>query len=92
MIADAIAYAAGHDVLLVAAAGNSGPFADSVEYPARDLQVTAVGALGKDGSPAEWSSRGDIDAWETGEYKTIAGTSVAAAYFTARSAKLLAHD
>ncbi|MEK7583267.1 MAG: S8 family serine peptidase [Patescibacteria group bacterium] len=92
LIAGAIAYAADRDVLLVAAAGNNGPFADSIEYPARYPRVTAVGALSKNGTPAEWSSRGTIDAWETGEYKTIAGTSVAAAYFTARSAKLLAHD
>ena len=26
--------------------------------------------------------KGDVDAWEPGEYKTIAGTSVSAAYFT----------
>ncbi len=92
LIATAIKYAADHGVLLVAAAGNNGPFADSVEYPARYPLVTAVGALDHNGILAQWSSQGKVDAWEIGEYKTIAGTSVAAAYFTARSAKLLAHD
>lgn len=92
LIADAIAYAVSHEVILVAAAGNDGPFEDTVEYPARYPLVIAVGALNEDGVPAVWSSQGKIDAWETGQYRTIAGTSVAAAYFTARHAELLAHD
>ncbi len=89
LIDDAIQKAVEHDVMMVAAAGNNGPFSDSVEYPANHSDVIAVGALSDSGSIAEWSSRGDVDAWEPGEYKTIAGTSVSAAYFTARNAKLL---
>ena len=88
LIDDAIQDAVEHDVMMVAAAGNNGPFPDSVEYPANHPDVLAVGAIDNDGSIAEWSSRGDVDGWEIGEYKTIAGTSVSAAYFTARKAKL----
>lgn len=88
LIDSAIKEAHENNVLLIAAAGNNGPFQDSIEYPASHPDVLAVGALGSDGLIAEWSSRGDVDAWEPGEYKTIAGTSVSAAYFTARNARL----
>lgn len=54
----AVAYAQEHQVLVVAAAGNDGPYEESVDSPARDPRVVAVGALDEDGAPAEFSSRG----------------------------------
>ena len=42
---DAVAYAEDHDVLIVAAAGNSGDGADEVTYPARYPGVMAVAAV-----------------------------------------------
>lgn len=44
-VQDAVEYAAQNDVLIVAAAGNSGPNPDSIEYPAADPRVIGVGAL-----------------------------------------------
>ncbi len=40
----AITHATENDVLIVAAAGNSGPDLDSIEYPAADPRVVSVGA------------------------------------------------
>ncbi|MEK7615825.1 MAG: S8 family serine peptidase [Patescibacteria group bacterium] len=85
----AINAAAREGVLLVAAAGNNGPFLDTVEYPASHPSVVSVGALTREGDVAEWSSRGDVDVWEIGEYENVAGTSIASAYFTARQVHLL---
>lgn len=49
---NAIRYAAERDVLLVSAAGNHGPGLDTVEYPAADARVVAVGAAGRTASEA----------------------------------------
>lgn len=86
----AIQEAHGRGIIMIAAAGNSGPFADSVQYPASHPDVVAVGALTRKGEMASWSSRGDIQAWELGESATMAGTSVAAAYYTAAETKHIA--
>jgi len=62
LIRDAVNYAVSKGVLLVAAAGNDGPFPDSIDYPAAYASVVAVGAVGKSSSGeltvAGWSSRG----------------------------------
>lgn len=58
-IDDALAYAADHDVLVVAAAGNDGPYDDSMDWPARNPSVISVGATVNDGSVAQFSSRGN---------------------------------
>jgi subtilisin len=58
LIADAIAYAADKNVLVVAAAGNDGPYEDSIDYPAALETVVAVGALDETATIATWSSRG----------------------------------
>jgi subtilisin len=55
---DAIAYAADHDVLIVAAAGNDGPYEDSMDWPARNPAVVSVGAVDTTLTPADFSSRG----------------------------------
>lgn len=58
-ISDALQYAADHHVLVIAAAGNDGPYDNSVDVPARDTRVIAVGALASDGTVADFSSRGN---------------------------------
>lgn len=51
---DAIKYAASKDVVIVAAAGNSGNYDNKPSYPASCPGVVAVGALARDGEP--WKS------------------------------------
>lgn len=58
LIRDAIASVAGKGLLLVAAAGNDGPFADSIDQPAAHASVVAVGAINKSLAVTDWSSRG----------------------------------
>jgi subtilisin family serine protease len=57
-IDDAIAYAHDKGVLVIAAAGNDGPYDDSLDWPARNPAVMSVGALDSDLAPADFSSRG----------------------------------
>lgn len=58
LIRDAIASAATSGLLLVAAAGNDGPFPDSIDYPAAYASVVAVGAVNQFLAVTGWSSRG----------------------------------
>ncbi len=51
-------YALNNNILIVAAAGNSGPNNDSVGYPARYDSVIAVSAIDAGGNIANFSSRG----------------------------------
>ncbi|HXK36862.1 MAG TPA: S8 family peptidase [Candidatus Paceibacterota bacterium] len=53
-----IGYAQEHEVLVVAAAGNDGPYEEEVDWPARDPRVVSVGAVDEDAVPTEFSSRG----------------------------------
>lgn len=80
---DAVAYAAGRGVLIIASAGNNGPAAGSIGYPAALPGVVAVSALElvdpgtSDRSPANlrvtsFSSRGTTD----GNDRTIADGEV----------------
>jgi len=55
---DALLYAAEHDVLVVAGAGNDGPYEDSIDWPARDTLTVSVAAVDNKNEPAEFSSRG----------------------------------
>ncbi len=57
-INDALAYAAEHGVMVVAPAGNDGPYEDSLDWPAREPSVLSVAAVDDVGEPAEFSSRG----------------------------------
>ncbi len=57
-IDDAIAYAREKEVLIIAAAGNDGPYDDSVDWPARNASVISVGTLDNEKVVAEFSSRG----------------------------------
>ena len=58
LIRDAISYAASKDVLVVAAAGNDGPYPASIDYPAANAAVAAVGAIDVLMAVPDWSSRG----------------------------------
>lgn len=58
LVYDAIVYASGKDVLVVAAAGNDGPYEGSIDYPAANAEVVGVGALDPSTAISEWSSRG----------------------------------
>lgn len=58
LIKDAINYAMTKNVLVVAAAGNDGPYAGSIDYPGANPNVAAVGAFDVSYNIAEWSSRG----------------------------------
>lgn len=58
LIKNAITYAVEKNVLIVAAAGNDGPDAGSIDYPGANADVVAVGAFDVDFNVADWSSRG----------------------------------
>ncbi len=58
LIQDAVNYAASKGVLMVAAAGNDGPFPASLDYPAAYPSVIAVGAISQSQEVTDWSSRG----------------------------------
>ncbi len=58
---DAITYAVGKGVLVVAAAGNDGPADGSIDYPGANADVVAVAALDSSKNVPDWSSRGVND-------------------------------
>src|SRR3989338_3310221 len=58
LIYDAVVYASGKNVFVVAAAGNDGPYAGSIDYPAANYEVVGVGALDVNKAVSDWSSRG----------------------------------
>jgi len=58
LISDAVAYAVEKGVLVVAAAGNDGPYQGSIDFPAQDANVIAVGAIDSLFIVPDWSSRG----------------------------------
>ena len=80
-----------YDILIVAAAGNSGSSgstADSVVYPARYSSVVAVGATDSSDRRASWSSTGSAvelaapgasiySTYYNNRYTTLSGTSMA---------------
>lgn len=58
---NAIDYAVANGVLVIAAAGNSGPNLNTIEYPGAYVKVVAVAALNSLLSVADFSSRGVND-------------------------------
>lgn len=61
LIRDAIDYAVGEGVLVVAAAGNDGPADGSIDYPGAYVKVIAVGAIDSKENVWSHSSRGVND-------------------------------
>jgi subtilisin family serine protease len=82
----AVDYAARHDVVVVAAAGNQG--SSRRFYPAASQSVIAVAATDRADRLYPWSNRGDwvdiaapgcnVAPWRGGSYATFCGTSAAA--------------
>lgn len=90
---DAIKAAYDAGVILVAAAGNDGPYSNSVDYPARYPETMAVSAIDNQDQIAGWSSRGPevdlaapgvsvLSTWNDDYYKNISGTSMATPHVT----------
>ncbi len=85
---DAVARVNAAGVVQVAAAGNSGPGANTVNYPAKYSEVIAVAATDSSDGVPSWSSRGpEVDIAAPGAsinstyyrntYKVLSGTSMA---------------
>lgn len=58
LINNAVSYAVGRNVLVVAAGGNDGPYSGSIDYPGANADAVGVGAFDSGLIVAEWSSRG----------------------------------
>ncbi len=58
LITDEISYATDHDVLVITAAGNDGPYTSSIDFPASNVSAVSVGVIDSAFMVPEWSARG----------------------------------
>lgn len=101
---DAVQYAYGAGALLVAAAGNSGPCSNCIEYPARYTEVIAVTCttasatqcnFSSDGPESELAAPGNgiVSLWYASDtaYNSISGTSMSTPHVSGLAALVWSH-
>lgn len=80
-------------ILIIAAAGNREEVLNEVAYPARYREVTAVGALNRFGRAYDASIDGEeVDVYIRGYKGEKAGTSIASAYASGLTAKIISEN